>query len=445
MKLTTDVAIRKWKPKSEGERVSCGQSLYVQGYSNGKRSWVYRLQYFSGNTKKSLWLTIGYPTAGAEHAIAGGSLRLAEARELAICINSAVKRGEASADQIKRTLLSPFPIIEFEERLLKSTFVPVVEEDFSKIPTFDEMFMKWYKLQMASKRWTHFASIRRPVDAHEKHAKKAFKYMLITDITRRVVFGTIEKVFLEHHKTAKDLHCYVDEVFELDIDLEIISHNPCPPKKKFTKPKRKVAHHGTIASSRLPDLYQHVVNGKSDATFKAAAIALIVSGLRVSNIAMLRQKHYDPKTGQFTIPEKTNDTEMLGLMKTGGKYSNIFPAEVRDIINVQMVEDHEYVFVSRYNGRHINPESLRKNFKQFDPNITSHGFRNCFKEWGYNNKVDKFLVDRYCDHILQGLDASYRRFDTLEARADIARRYYAYMVTGKTPAPRQQPLLEAVA
>ena len=38
MKLTTDVAIRKWKPKSEGERASCGQSLYVQGYSNGKRS-----------------------------------------------------------------------------------------------------------------------------------------------------------------------------------------------------------------------------------------------------------------------------------------------------------------------------------------------------------------------------------------------------------------------
>ena len=120
--------------------------------------------------------------------------------------------------------------------------------------------MKWYKLQIASKRWTHFASIRRPLDAHEKHAKKAFGYMLITDITRRVVFGTIQKVFLEHDKTAKDLHCYVDEVFELDIDLEIISYKLCPPKKKFTKPKRKVVHHGTIASSRLPDLYQHLVD-----------------------------------------------------------------------------------------------------------------------------------------------------------------------------------------
>ena len=77
--------------------------------------------------------------------------------------------------------------------------------------------------------------------------------------------------------------------------------------------------------------------------------------------------------------------------------------------------------------------------------MTSHGFRNTFKEWGYNNEVDKFLVDRYVDHAIQGLDAACRRYDTLQARADIARRYYHYMATGMTPALRQQPLLEAVA
>ena len=113
---------------------------------------------------------------------------------------------------------------------------------------------------------------------------------------------------------------------------------PCPPKKKFTKPRRKVEHHGTIPASRLPELYQFVMDGKSDATFKAAAVALIVSALRVANIAYLRQEHYDPKTGQFTIPEKTDDDDRLGLMKTGGQYSNTFPPEVRDMINAQMIE-----------------------------------------------------------------------------------------------------------
>ena len=35
------------------------------------------------------------------------------------------------------------------------------------------------------------------------------------------------------------------------------------------------------------------------------------------------------------------------------------------------------------------------------------------KEWGYNNEVDSWLVDRYIDHSLQGLDKHYRRFDTV--------------------------------
>ena len=59
--------------------------------------------------------------------------------------------------------------------------------------------------------------------------------------------------------------------------------------------------------------------------------------------------------------------------------------------------------------------------------------------------VNPFLIDRYTDHALKGNDAAYRRFDTLEGRADLARRYYAYLVTGVTPAARKQPDLKVVA
>ena len=447
MQLLTDVQIKKWKPKSRGDRASCGQSLYVQGWPNGNRAWVYRLMIptSTGQQHRTVWLTIGHPAADAEHGIAGGALRLAEARELAMRISAAVKRGEASADQVKRALAHPTPLNNFEERLSKPVISRAAEIDYGKIPTFDEMFKKWYKMQMAANRWTHKASIRRPLGAYENHAAKAFGYLPINQISRRMVFETLQELFLEHFKTGKDLHCYCNEVFELAVDLEIIDSNPCPHKKKFTKPKRKVAHHGTIAASELPNLYQHVMNGKSDATFKAAMIALVVSGLRVANIAYLRQEHYEPSTGQFTIPEKDDDNPMVGLMKTGGEYSNIFPPEVRDMINEQLLAGHEFVFVSRHSKRHINPESLRTNFKTFDPNLTSHGFRNCFKEWGHHNDVNPFLIDRYTDHALKGNDAAYRRFDTLDGRADLARRYYAYMVTGVTPAACKLPDLKVVA
>jgi len=131
-------------------------------------------------------------------------------------------------------------------------------------------------------------------------------------------------------------------------------------------------------------------------------------------------------------------------MKSVDEYIGVFPDAVRRMINAQLLEGHEFVFVSPFNGRQINPESVRKLFKGFDRGMTSHGLRNLFKEWGYNNEVDNWLIDRHVDHSLQGLDKHYRRFDTLERRAALAHKYYTYMVTGVTPAPLQQPTFKLV-
>ena len=42
---------------------------------------------------------------------------------------------------------------------------------------------------------------------------------------------------------------------------------------------------------------------------------------------------------------------------------------------------------------------------------------------------DQFVVDRYTDHSLQGLDQAYRRDDMYQQRAELAERYFAY-ITG---------------
>ena len=44
MQLTADLSIRKWKPKKDGERVSCCDSCYLKGWPNGNRSFVFRAQ-----------------------------------------------------------------------------------------------------------------------------------------------------------------------------------------------------------------------------------------------------------------------------------------------------------------------------------------------------------------------------------------------------------------
>ena len=132
MKLTTDSQIKKWKPKSDkGERASCGHGLYIQGFPNGTRAWIYRMLISeAGGKQKTVWLKIGYPASDTEHGVAGGPLRLHEARELSVRIGSIVKRGKASAAQIKNALEITCPMHEFEDMVAKPFVSP--EVDFSK-------------------------------------------------------------------------------------------------------------------------------------------------------------------------------------------------------------------------------------------------------------------------------------------------------------------------
>ena len=76
----------------------------------------------------------------------------------------------------------------------------------------------------------------------------------------------------------------------------------------------------------------------------------------------------------------------------------------------------------------MNAETLRRNFKKYG-DVSSHGFRNSFKVWALHQEIDPFLVDRYVDHSLQGLDRAYRRDDLYQQRAELAERYFAF-VTG---------------
>lgn len=89
------------------------------------------------------------------------------------------------------------------------------------------------------------------------------------------------------------------------------------------------------------------MDGKSDPIFKDLTVTMIISALQVAKSVYLRQEHYDPETGQFTISEKTDNHYRLGLIKPAGRTTNIFPPGVQDMINSQVLEGHEYVFIFR--------------------------------------------------------------------------------------------------
>jgi hypothetical protein len=105
----------------------------------------------------------------------------------------------------------------------------------------------------------------------------------------------LQEMYMNVTDLAVKTRGYCEEIFEHALDDRLINHNPVPPAKNFTVPNKKTKYHGTISEARLPDLYQYILNCDYTASFKDCAVALIISGLRVSNIALLLQKNYDPR------------------------------------------------------------------------------------------------------------------------------------------------------
>ena len=145
-------------------------------------------------------------------------------------------------------------------------------------------------------------------------------------------------------------------------------------------------------------------------------------------VAFARWDHINLDSGEWVVPVKPAGIRHDGFMKSGRRFAMKLPSglldDFRSLHNSNEAKPSEFVFTLR--GRPINAETLRRNFKKFD-NISTHGMRNTFKTWCLHQGEDQFVVDRYTDHSLQGLDQAYRRDDMYQQRAELAERYFSFI------------------
>ena len=115
MQLSTDIQVKRWQPKKNAARISCGQNLMVQGFKNGSKSWVFRLQYREAEKQKSAYLTLGHTSDRSSNGgVVGAALTLAEAREVATQASGLLKRGNATISQIRQAIFNTCEIDDFE-------------------------------------------------------------------------------------------------------------------------------------------------------------------------------------------------------------------------------------------------------------------------------------------------------------------------------------------
>ena len=257
MQLKTDLAVRKWKPKKNRERVSCGSSLYLKGFLSGARSYVFRAQPIENGVQKSYWVTIGHPaTSGAETSV-GGELTLEEARLTAHHFKTAIKKGTLTVHKAKKVIEKGCAVLDIANAINTVDQIkidPVVQ--LHSYPSFDKRFHEWYEMNKGLNRWTHKDSLKRPITCYE-HIKKQIGHFPITDIPRSLVKSALQEMFKKVPDLAKQMRGFCEEIFESALDDRLIDHNPTPPIKNFARPNKKTRHHGTIKADRLPQLYQY--------------------------------------------------------------------------------------------------------------------------------------------------------------------------------------------
>ena len=412
--LSTDVAIRKWKPESPGEARSTGgrDGLYVRGWPSGLKAFYFR----SGT-----WLKIAdYPDIG-----------LATARELAVVAKRLKKEGFPNV-ALKRGFANASTSSSLEGIVRGELLAGLTHDSITKVPTFSQMWDEWFAdleptLQEGPSR-------RRPRAIHELHVAPTLGERPINEIRRREIYDLLHPLFRDKPVTAGHALGHINKVFELAIVKEFCELNPTPPRSSFPKSIRKKKPHGTIAAKKLPELWAWVCATNASQSVKLAILTAMVTAHRIGVIVNIRWADIDLENGIWEVPER-QDKSTPGRMKSGRAYSLRLPSGMVDQLKTLRAKSHSrYAFESPATKGPVTPNAVLKLLKCFDPGITTHGFRNAVKEFCRQSDpaIPDHVADAYCDHSLRGLDASYRRYDTSKEREALASRLYEHIIHNAT-------------
>ena len=195
--------------------------------------------------------------------------------------------------------------------------------------------------------------------------------------------------------------------------------------KSALQQKTSSSRRGLLPAERLPELWRWVQETEASDSAKLAILTAMVTAHRIGVVVRLEWNHIDESTGVWTVPERT-DKSTKGLMKSGREYSLRLPPGL-----LERFHQHRghYVFESPSTTGHLTENAVLKILKRFEPELTTHGFRNSIKEFCRKAEppVPDYIADLFCDHSLTGLEASYRRMDTSRERAELAERLYSYI------------------
>ena len=412
--LSTSKEVQNWKASSKGEtiRISGTTGLYLKGQMTGHKSYVLR--------KYNQWATLG----------ACPTMSLKQARELAALVSAkwTEKDDKDRIDQALRKSLGDRN--QFISTFDKSKH-PAQESGVSEV-TIDDL-MQLY-LEKHEPTLAQGPSRRRPRSLYNHHFKEEFGSRRLVDVGRGDLFRHLSKVYEAKFDTGKKLRGVLNGALDMACDLEWLEFNPMPSSRSLPKRLAKSRPHKTIEYQYLPELWQSVRHSTSFNVVKAVILVGMTTALRLSVINKVKHKNLDLVTGEWVIDEIEGPNTAY-RNKSGERFELRLPQQLLAAVEELLPGldkgsgPDDWIFKSPTKPTvPVTDTSINKCLKATGYDLTFHGFRNAIKIWGKSNGFDRDLMDAYCQHGLKGLDRSYRREDTLEARYEVTKKLTAFVL-----------------
>ncbi|MDG2406498.1 MAG: cytochrome P450, partial [Paracoccaceae bacterium] len=300
----------------------------------------------------------------------------------------------------------------------------------NEMPTFDDVYRTWYRVQNQTNRWPNTASERRPIKLYEMHIEKHIGLLPIGQIRRSMIMKVMEPIFIKNPPLADYLLSYLSEVLATAVVDRLIDENPCPRKPQVPLIERR--HHVSkiLAHEEMPALMGWLEDAPLSEAMKVAMRMAVITAQKARVIVAMEWQHFDLASGIWTFPGPNLNAEKPACAKLIRVFSSKLPDYLCSALNNLYERRSSDNFVFSVDGKKpFHSTVLRQNFQKCDL-VKVLDFRTTFQSWCLHQTppVDANLIARYIEHSRSGLEDYTRRLDMFNQRMDLAERYCSFVM-----------------
>jgi integrase len=367
----------------------CGQGLYLQVSTQGTKSWLYR--YKSPITQKQREMGLG----------SLNFVGLAEARQLAISQKRLVIDGKDPIEERKRSR---------------------VEQQLSQARNLSFEDVAWACITSKSHEWKNAKHAQQWKNTLKTYAFPIIGHLPISEITTDLILRILEPIWVTKAETASRVRQRLETIWDYGKARNYVEgDNPARLKghlDKLLPNTAKVKRVRHFAALPYKDVGKFVKDLRSRTGYSVLGLEfLILTAARTGEVIGAKWNEIDFEKAVWVIPAER--------MKAGSEHRVPLCERAIEILTSISSNRHPdgYVFSGWKKNTGLSNNAFLALLKKMErSDITTHGFRSCFRDWAAEEayQFSNETIELALAHtITNKVEAAYRRGDQLERRREL--------------------------